>query len=305
MNSSKSLIDLSPTGFENLIFDLLTIKKMSNIRWRTPGADGGRDIEGIVHANDFSGFQSSQKWYVECKRYSSTVDWPTVYGKVAYADSNGADVLLLCMSSNVSPAAATQIDNWNNAGRRPAIRIWPGHELKNIIQNLPDVAAKYSLFGAQSLPGKSVVDLALAMSKLVNSHYSKEVFAERAPDRMLLAAQRISELLLVRMQNIEKEGCILPMLPADLAGMDEFLTSPDRSVSVDALGVAAICSYLAALCKVKVQASVRSDCLLIAVENNTLDDIVGRYSQSLNAIAFWSDIEWEVQQGSLLLRQRE
>jgi hypothetical protein len=40
----KTFLTLTPTEFENLVFDLLISRGMVNVAWRTPGADGGRDI---------------------------------------------------------------------------------------------------------------------------------------------------------------------------------------------------------------------------------------------------------------------
>jgi restriction endonuclease Mrr len=69
---------LEPRRFENLVFDLVQIIGLENVVWRTPGADGGRDIEGDMEVRDMSGGLVLQKWFVECKRYRASIDWPTV-----------------------------------------------------------------------------------------------------------------------------------------------------------------------------------------------------------------------------------
>lgn len=134
----KSLSQLAPTDFENLIFDLLVLGGMKNVNWRTPGADGGRDIEGFTAELDLSGRQQIKKWFVECKRYARSVDWPTIYHKIAYADSNQADVLLMCTTSSFSPAAITEVDKWNNSRRAMSVRLWPRHELEIQLKHYPD-----------------------------------------------------------------------------------------------------------------------------------------------------------------------
>ena len=89
--ATPTLVDklkaLTPGQFENLVYDLVTSAGLRNAVWRTPGSDGGRDIEGEMATTDFSGFHTITKWYVECKRYAASVDWPTVWEKIAYADS--------------------------------------------------------------------------------------------------------------------------------------------------------------------------------------------------------------------------
>ena len=131
----------NPTEFEHLVFDMLSLRGLSNVDWRTPGADGGRDIEGLWTQFDLSGYEQRTKWFVECKRYAAAVDWPTIYEKVAYADSHQADVLLMCTSSSFSPAALTRVAEWNDRRRRPTIRLWPQHELHLRLQQHPDLLA--------------------------------------------------------------------------------------------------------------------------------------------------------------------
>ena len=80
----RRLGSITPTEFENLLYDLVIQRGMVNVAWRTPGADGGRDIEAQSVQRDFSGTQTVQKWFIECKRYTGSVDWPTIYGKLAY-----------------------------------------------------------------------------------------------------------------------------------------------------------------------------------------------------------------------------
>jgi hypothetical protein len=69
----KLLEALKPTAFENLSFDLVTAAGLQNAVWRTPGADGGRDIEATMPVMDISGEVTHQKWYIECKRYKHSL----------------------------------------------------------------------------------------------------------------------------------------------------------------------------------------------------------------------------------------
>lgn len=77
------LKQLAPQEFENLACDLLFLSGLQNLRWRTPGADGGRVLEGEFSTIDFSSEHMVQSWYIECKRYSKSLSWPTVYEKLA------------------------------------------------------------------------------------------------------------------------------------------------------------------------------------------------------------------------------
>lgn len=141
------LLALTPKEFENLTFDLLQSAGLRNMVWRTPGADGGRDIEGRYVINDLSGSITVQKWYVECKRYSSPIDWPTLFEKIAYAEVHQADYLLLVTTNNPSPQCETKISEWNAQRGRVQIRVWRGYEIDRLLEGYPVVATKFGLRG--------------------------------------------------------------------------------------------------------------------------------------------------------------
>src|SRR5262249_14622123 len=88
---------LSPQTFEHLIYDLLVRRGFVNVTWRTPGADGGRDLDADASVMDLRGSVRLDRWYVECKRYA--VDWPTLREKIAFAENQDADYLLMCTTS--------------------------------------------------------------------------------------------------------------------------------------------------------------------------------------------------------------
>src|ERR1700737_1902420 len=98
------LLSLTATEFENLTFDLIQEHGLGNLVWRTPGSDGGRDIEGDLPTRDLSGSLTHQRWFVECKRYTSSIDWPTVWNKVSYAENIHADFLLIVTTTTLSPS---------------------------------------------------------------------------------------------------------------------------------------------------------------------------------------------------------
>lgn len=139
------LLNLSPTKFENLTFDVVTALGLRNPVWRTPGSDLGRDIEGDYFISDLSGLYQKQKWYIECKRYTSSVDWPTIWNKIAYAETHVADVLLFVTSSSLSPQAIDQVRLWNEKNKKPTIRFWGAVDVCAKLNLYPQIAKKYGL----------------------------------------------------------------------------------------------------------------------------------------------------------------
>lgn len=296
--SVLTLNELSPTQFENLIFDLVTARGMKNVTWRTPGADGGRDIEAEMIGPDFSGFHTSARWFIECKKYSGSVDWPTIYGKVAYADSLGADYLLMCTPSKFTPNATTEVSRWNSSRHTLKIRLWAGHDLQNQLCAHPDIERKYGLISAPTTPGQSIVSLALTLSKTVASHHSALVFSGSPLDKMLLASQALADLLQQRMSDLESAGKIQPVfrhLPTDTRW-----TCGGRAFKVDFFALQAFLGYLFALVGTILDVKGEGDYACAVTINPNISSVLSRYCDAFNSIAFWGDFEYRVGSTSLL-----
>jgi len=209
MAEAQTVIDklkaLTPTQFENVVYDLVTSAGLRNAVWRTPGSDSGRDIEGEMATTDFSGFHAIATWYVECKRYAASVDWPTVWEKIAYADSHGADYLLLVTTTTLSPQCKTEVSTWNSTRRRPAVRFWEATNLEPTLMHYPGILVKYGLAADTKLAPASFIALAQQTSKVVQAAYGVSELADH-DNPALEAASALSELLTVRIRDAETGG---------------------------------------------------------------------------------------------------
>lgn len=289
----RSLLDLSPTEFENLTFDLVISMGLKNVAWRTPGADGGRDIEAEESVRDFSGVHTSKKWFIECKRYSGSVDWPTIYGKLSYADNNRAEYLLMCTTSQFTPTAISQANDWNFQRRNTKIRLWPKQTLEHQLLSYPDIQLKYGLISTPNSPGQTIVNIALALSKTVATHYSNLVFSEETPDQMLEASRCLSELITQRMTDLTEKSRITPVFKANKN--DASATYTGESFKIDQYGFQALSKYLFALSKLPLTFDGISDYQCKAQVDPKHIEIIERYSEVFEAIATWGD--FEIQKG--------
>lgn len=301
---NMELIDISPTQFENLIFDIMIAKGMCNVAWRTPGADGGRDIEGIVFSADFSLSETSAKWYVECKRYTGSVDWPTIYNKISYADVQNADVLLMCTSSKFTPAAISNVEKWNADKKRPLLRLWPGHQISLILEQNPDIAMKYGLLTLPEIPTGSVLQLTLALSKAVGTHFSKIIFLDERPTPMLEAAHYIAQLLQKRMEDVSSENRFKPVFLGSKKQILLNCTMQDGCYNIDEPALSAFIAYLSALARKSISVSLINinSCLIYSDED--VMRITHRYKSVFDAIAIWGDFEYMADDNGVLVRQR-
>ena len=300
----KKLSDIDETDFENLVFDLMTAQGMLNVTWRTPGDDGGRDIEGTVVHSDFSLTQTAQKWYVECKRYAGSVNWPTIYAKIAFAHSNGADVLLMCTSSKYTPTAINEVAKWNNAKVGPTIRLWPGHQIDLLLNKHQDIAWKYGLENAPLPITGSTLDLTMSLSKCVTSHCSQLEFSDEIISPMLRAAQAISSLLQTKMESAARVGRFehITYQPHQFdTGIAE--VKNDLKV-IDGPSFNAVITYLTAL-GVKILGFFDEkdySCKILCEE--PVEDVGLRYKAIFDAMSLWGNFEYKFTGSQILIRQR-
>ena len=301
-----SLDDLSPTQFENLIFDLMVLRGMSNVHWRTPGADGGRDIEGEISVVDFSGHQRSEKWYTECKRYKAAIGWPTIYEKIGHADAASADVLLMCTQSTFSPTAITRTQEWNQKQGSVKVRLWPKHDLELRLGEHPDLQVKYGLSESKDQAGSTITQLSLTTFKALASYCASQEFKGEPADRMLEAAFAISGLVHKKMEDIELGHQVRSSaLKSEESDFVEIVTLP--GCRLDRHGVRAYAHLLAALTslQVKVQSKDEFECSVEAIGGRKIKSMIEKYSADFSAICFWSNFDANISESGVTLKQRD
>jgi hypothetical protein len=193
----RRLRRLVPREFEHLCYDLLVLSGLRNAIWRTPGPDQGRDIEGEFLSIDLSEGLSVQRWYVECKRYKASLDWPTTFSKLAYAANHDADFLLLITTSHVSPRAREEIARRALRHERPMIRVWDAPSLENLVIRHPFLLDKYRIHSTTTeAPRSALIGLA---SRTIQSAYGHGVLAGDTSPALEYAASLV-DLLAARQE---------------------------------------------------------------------------------------------------------
>lgn len=301
--TSDALKALDPTTFENLIFDLLMLKGLQNVRWRTPGADGGRDIEADEAHIDIANTQVIHKWYIECKKYKGSVDWPTIFSKIAYAESQSADYLLMCTSAKFTPAAISQMEQWNLRRGSVQIRLWPGHEIEHHIKPYFDLRAKYGITPAPTPQGDKLTKLSLAVSKSIQTYCGKLIFTDTPIDPMIIGAQSIALLIQQRIEDLDRFGSTRSAL-VDISTLSEYQTLPSSQCLMDHYAYSALLDYFYALSGERLEIKILSDqsCQIVLSEHGL--KIFRRYEDTMSSILFWGDIEWSLKEKILFLHQR-
>lgn len=240
------LLSLTPEQFESLTFDLVSAIGLKNVVWRTPGSDGGRDIEGVYYISDLSGHYQKQKWYVECKRYTGSVDWPTVWKKAAYAESNNADMLLVVTSSSLTPQAVDNVNQWNENGKKPTIRFWGGVEITTRLNLHPQISSKYGLTIDRSshlFMFNSIIEL------LIKTAHSVDIDSTNISSDKILLIHTLSELISSRVSDIESHGTFFFKPHKELDKFHWFDYKGSTEISLDKYSTRAALAYLKLLSK--------------------------------------------------------
>lgn len=295
--NKQKLLGLSPTAFENLTYDLLRSGDLTNVSWRTPGADGGRDIEGFYTERDPSGYTKRARWLIECKRYSSTVSWPVVWEKVAYGDSGDADVLLLATSSKFSTRCIDEIEKWNALNRRPAIRVWPVHELLFRLSLKIEIAQKYNLVSGLSGSAQSIADLAIHVARMTQAVMAG-ISANVTSPRHVYAATSLANLLHVRSIDLAEAGYVRissgllgSKLPPAYVDVDAGLVT----TLYDSVGLNCLLACLHVVTKKVSKLSMSNEGIIVDMDNEIGQAVAE--ANLIKTVLFWAGISVKIIEG--------
>jgi hypothetical protein len=206
--SDVSLDGLSPTVFENLCFDIVRGMAFQNPTWRTPGTDGGRDIEAWRSTVDPTFVSTQEKWFIECKRYKAAVDWPTIHEKIAHAEALDADYLFLMVTSSASPTSIDRINAWNALNKRPRVRFWGKHDILAHLSVRSELRLKYGL-GDTNADTLGFAGVSLEMSKIISTIHSLSIF-KRDTTTALEYANALARCWAERVSQVRSRGEFLP-----------------------------------------------------------------------------------------------
>lgn len=154
--------DLSPTDFEELVFDLLETIGFVNVDWRkgTPKdaspSDRGRDIEAQLLVTDIDGHQRFERWFVDAKHYEKGVPPEAIQGLVTWSQAERPDVALVAASGYLSNPAKDWIDQYRR-NQTPSFRLrhWERPQLNRMISEHPDVLLRHQIWEIDSMRSPS------------------------------------------------------------------------------------------------------------------------------------------------------
>lgn len=133
---------LTDHEFEEMCLDLLLKLGFHSHVWRQGGADNGRDIEVKFSVINPLVPTYIEKWFIECKRYSSGISVTEIQSKIAWADAENPAHFVLITSSHLTNNTRTWLDKIKFS-KPYKIHCIEGKELKKNIINFQNIVTRY------------------------------------------------------------------------------------------------------------------------------------------------------------------
>lgn len=140
--------DLTGKDLEECIYWLMDGLGGKDLEWRLGGtgagaADGGRDLEVHFLIPGPDGEINRQKWWIEAKGRSSTVEIAAVRDAVLNAAGRAdLDVVIIASNSVFSNPTRDWIATWQASHARPVVRLWDRHHLERLLCEHPEVVIR-------------------------------------------------------------------------------------------------------------------------------------------------------------------
>ena len=158
----------SVTGaqLEELLHGLLEAMGASSLTWRAgsvsgvTASDGGRDLDAVLDRPSPDGELDRQRWWVECKGRSETVERSAVQNAVLDASANtDVDVLVVATNSRFSNPTRDWVSERTRSFPRPVVKLWDRDRLDRLVRQYPTVVARVL---PQALPDEDRLRLLVA-----------------------------------------------------------------------------------------------------------------------------------------------
>ncbi|VVD30885.1 restriction endonuclease [Paraburkholderia dioscoreae] len=140
--------DLKGKDLEECVYWLLDAMGAKDLEWRIGGsgggaADGGRDLEAHFFEPDGEGEIRQQRWWIECKGRTGTVESHEVKAAVNNALAyDGLDRLIIATNTQYSNPTLDWVKEWQKKHPSPKVQLWDQAHLERYLSRHPDVVLR-------------------------------------------------------------------------------------------------------------------------------------------------------------------
>jgi len=134
---------LGDKTFEELTYRILTKLSFEEVKPRGGSADGGRDLEGKrTYLELDNQTKNIEKYWFECKCYSSTIPWREVCDKLHSAVLEKVDKFIILSNRGLSPDAQDHVQKFMETNKIKIIE-WCGFKFLDILFQHNDLCETY------------------------------------------------------------------------------------------------------------------------------------------------------------------
>lgn len=140
--------EIKGKDLEEMLYWLLDEMGAKDLEWRIGGssggaADQGRDLEAFFYMPGPDGEIIRQKWWIEAKGRSKTVEARVVKEAIITAAGvHNVDVILIATNAQFSNPTRDWIEQFLITNPRPAVRLWDRNDLEKLICKHPSVISR-------------------------------------------------------------------------------------------------------------------------------------------------------------------
>jgi len=133
---------------EERVFWLCDAMGAKDLEWRAGSVsgtspDGGRVVEATFHLPSPDGELRTERWWLQCKGRSATVEPAAVQSAVLAASANsGVAAVIVATNSRYSNGTRDWVAEWNRSHPRPFVRLWDRSSLERMLVQHPSVVAR-------------------------------------------------------------------------------------------------------------------------------------------------------------------
>lgn len=140
--------DMKAKDLEECVYWLLDAMGARDLEWRTGGtgggaADGGRDLEATFYQPTPDGEMEPQRWWIECKGRSRTVESDAVKSAVHTAAAlPGLAYVVVVTNAAFSNPTRDWVKTWQIGHPTPRVKLWDRTTLVRLLSRQPRVVSR-------------------------------------------------------------------------------------------------------------------------------------------------------------------
>ncbi len=140
--------ELKAHDLEECVYWLFDAMGARDLEWRKGGsgggaADGGRDLEATFYVPSPDGEMEAQRWWVECKGRSGTLENSAVQNTLNNATGSGnLACIVIVTNTTFSNPTRDWVKTWQANHPQPKVRLWDRITLERLLCHHPDVVLR-------------------------------------------------------------------------------------------------------------------------------------------------------------------